>query len=708
MPRTLMLVPTNVGVGLTTVALGLVRAIDHHGVQVGFYKPVTQRHDSPTEQAVRLVSSNSTLTPTTPLDTKHVEALLSAGRRDDLLEQMVERFQQSIDEADVVVVQGLVSTPTYPYADQLNVDIAKALGAEVIFVAAQSNLAFEKQIQQIEIKAREYGGLHHQRVLGCIFNKINAPIDKNGYTRLDLTESIDPDNATKFIKKLNDCALFKTVSFKLLGAIVFDTKLIAPRVQDLIPQLKAKVVHAGNMHQRRILRVTLCARGVANMIDGLKSGTLVITSGDRVDIILATAMAALSGINIAGLLLTGNYDLPETVQRFCQQAMDTGLPILSVNADSFRTAINIHNFNLNVPLDDKERIETVKDHVAQHINEEWIKTLVTENVERRLSPAAFRYLLTDKARRANKKIVLPEGDEPRTVQAASICAARGIAQPVLIGKPSEIKRIAEINDIELPDSVQIIDPARVRNKYVPMLVQLREHKGMTKLIAKQQLEDNVMLGTMMLQQGEVDGLVSGAVHTTANTIRPALQLIKTAENAQIVSSVFFMCMPEQVLVYGDCAVNPNPNAEQLADIAIQSADSAKAFGIEPRVAMISYSTGTSGAGSDVEKVRHATEIVKQLRPDILIDGPLQYDAALIEKVAQTKAPDSEVAGRATVIIFPDLNTGNTTYKAVQRSANVLSIGPMLQGLRKPVNDLSRGATVDDIVFTIAITAIQAG
>ncbi|CSC80177.1 phosphate acetyltransferase [Vibrio cholerae] len=325
-----------------------------------------------------------------------------------------------------------------------------------------------------------------------------------------------------------------------------------------------------------------------------------------------------------------------------------------------------------------------------------------------MSPPAFRYQLTELARSANKRIVLPEGDEPRTVKAAAICAERGIAQCVLLGNPEEIKRVAAQQGVELGSGIEIIDPKVAQEKYVARLVELRKSKGMTEVVAREQLEDTVVLGTMMLERNEVDGLVSGAVHTTANTIRPPLQIIKTAPNASLVSSIFFMLLPDQVLVYGDCAINPDPNAEQLAEIAIQSADSAAAFGIEPRVAMISYSTGTSGQGADVDKVREATRIAKEKRPDLVIDGPLQYDAAIMENVAASKAPNSPVAGKATVFVFPDLNTGNTTYKAVQRSADLVSIGPMLQGMRKPVNDLSRGALVDDIVYTIALTAIQAG
>jgi phosphate acetyltransferase len=311
------------------------------------------------------------------------------------------------------------------------------------------------------------------------------------------------------------------------------------------------------------------------------------------------------------------------------------------------------------------------------------------------------------ARSANKRIVLPEGEEPRTIAAAAICSQRGIARPVLIGNPDIIQRTASQQGVVLGENVEIVDPLDIRPKYVAPMVELRKGKGLTEVVAAEQLEDNVVLGTMMLANGEVDGLVSGAVNTTANTIRPPLQLIKTAPGYNLVSSIFFMLLPDQVLVYGDCAINPDPTAEQLADIAIQSAESAEAFGIEPRVAMISYSTGSSGSGSDVEKVREATKIAKERRPELIIDGPLQYDAAIMENVAKSKAPDSPVAGKATVFIFPDLNTGNTTYKAVQRSADLISIGPMLQGMAKPVNDLSRGALVDDIVYTIALTAIQA-
>ena len=392
----------------------------------------------------------------------------------------------------------------------------------------------------------------------------------------------------------------------------------------------------------------------------------------------------------------------------CQQAFETGVPVLSVPWDTWQTSRHLMNFNPELPIDDEQRIGRIKQHVTDHVSNAWLASLATPaKSNEHLSPPAFRYQLTEQARIANKLIILPEGEDVRTIKAAAICVERGIARCQLLGSPEQIHLIAEQQGIVLPDNLMITDPELIRQNYINPLVEARSHKGMTELKAEQELTDNVMLATMMLQLGQVDGLVSGAVHTTANTIRPALQIVKTNPESPLVSSIFFMLLPDQVLVYGDCAINPDPNAEQLAEIAIQSADSAKAFGIPPQVAMISYSTGKSGKGSDVEKVAKATELVKAKRPDIVIDGPLQYDAAVMENVARKKAPDSPVAGHASVFVFPDLNTGNTTYKAVQRSADVISIGPMLQGLNKPVNDLSRGALVDDIVYTIALTAIQA-
>ncbi len=693
-----MLVPTNVGVGLNAVALGLVRAIDNHGVKVAFYKPVAVSHDVTDEDC----------DPYCPLSIREVESYLSEGREGDLLEDIVGRFEACAENVDVIVIQGMIATQDNPYVERLNRSIAKALDANVILVATPANFSPRMLSDHIEITAQTFGGIHHKNVLGCIINKVGGPVDEKGSTRFDLAGDLvnnDEDLCATFQEQ---CPIFSDKQFRLLGCIPWKTTLSAPRIKDIVNFLKARLICPGEFRTRRVSRISLCARSVSNMLGTLKPGSLIITSGDRTDIIIATALISLSGVQIAGLLLTGDYPFPQSTFKLCEQAILSGLPILSTRMDSYRTVVRLHQLDVEVAPDDEERIEASKDYMASYIDSQWIKQLTITSYERHLSPPAFRYQLVKKARSFNKVIVLPEGDEPRTVRAAIICGERNIARCVLLAENIEVERIAKHYGLSLNENVSIISPDSVRERYIDALVEIRKNKGMTAPVALEQLQDNVMLGTMMLQCGRVDGLVSGALHTTANTIRPAFQIIKTAPDAKLVSSIFFMCLPDQVLVYGDCAVNPDPTPEELADIAIQSANSAQAFNITPRVAMISYSTGTSGSGSDVEKVRQATHLVKQKRPDLLVDGPLQYDAALIQSVAKSKAPDSPVAGQATVVIFPDLNTGNTTYKAVQRSADVLSIGPMLQGLNKPVNDLSRGATVDDIVYTIAITAIQAG
>jgi phosphate acetyltransferase len=384
-----------------------------------------------------------------------------------------------------------------------------------------------------------------------------------------------------------------------------------------------------------------------------------------------------------------------------------GLPVLLVEDDTYHTATRVRDLDPGLPVDDTERIGNVTDTIADALDPSWLRSLTAASRSRRLSPAAFRYQLTELAHAADALVVLPEGTEPRTIRAAVACAERRIARCLLLGSPDKVAVRAGRLGLRLPEGVTVLDPQAVAERYVAPLVELRRHKGWTEDVAREHLADPVTVGTMMLQRGEVDGLVSGAVHTTASTVRPALQIIGPKPGARLVSSVLFMCLPDEVVVYGDCAINPQPDAEDLADIAIQSAASARLFGIEPRVAMISFSTGTSGSGSDVDKVAEATRIVCDREPDLLVDGPLQYAAAAIASVGQAKRPGSPVAGRASVFVFPDLDTGNTTYKAVQRSARVVSIGPMLQGLAKPVNDLSRGALVEDIIYTIALTAIQA-
>ncbi|WP_421682078.1 phosphate acetyltransferase [Stutzerimonas urumqiensis] len=691
--HTFFIAPTGFGVGLTSISLGLVRALERDGLKVGFFKPIAQPHpgDEGPERSSELIARTHGLTPPRPLGLGHVERMLGEGHMDELLEEIVSLFQQASQDKDVVIVEGMVPTRHASYAARVNSEIARSLDADVILVSAPENETLTELYDRIEIQAQQFGGPKDPKVLGVILNKVRHPGGLDEF--VDVLKAHAP--------------MLRGEQFRLIGCIPWADELNAPRTRDVADLLGARVLNAGDYEQRRVGKIVLCARAVPNTVSLLKPDVLVVTPGDRDDIILAASLATMNGVPLAGLLLCSDFAPDPRIMELCKGALQSGLPVLTVSTGSYDTATNLNRMNKEIPVDDRERAEKVTDFVAGHIEQGWLKQRCGNPRELRLSPPAFRYQLVKRAQAANKRIVLPEGSEPRTIQAAAICQARGIARCVLLAKPEEVHGVAQAQGITLPPDLEILDPDVIRARYVEPMVELRKGKGLNAPMAEAQLEDSVVMGTMMLALDEVDGLVSGAIHTTANTIRPALQLIKTAPGYNLVSSVFFMLLPDQVVVYGDCAVNPDPTAAELAEIAIQSADSAAAFGILPRVAMISYSTGSSGSGEEVEKVREATRIARELRPDLALDGPLQYDAAAIESVGRQKAPDSPVAGRATVFIFPDLNTGNTTYKAVQRSANVISVGPMLQGLRKPVNDLSRGALVDDIVFTIALTAIQA-
>ncbi|MGP6488115.1 MULTISPECIES: phosphate acetyltransferase [Duffyella] len=704
-----MLIPTGTSVGLTSVSIGVIRAMERKGVRLSVFKPIAQPRSggNTPDQTTTIIRKNSTIPAAEPLHMSRVESLLGSNQQDVLMEEIIARYHENTQDAEVVLVEGLVPTRKHQFANALNYEIAKTLNAEIVFVMALGNDSPAQLKERIELTQSSFGGSKNKNITGVIINKLNAPVDEQGRTRPDLSEIFDDSNKAS-VANIDPKQLFANSPLPVLGCVPWSFELIATRAIDMCRHLNAEIVNEGEIQTRRVKSVTFCARSIPHMLEHFRPGSLLVTSADRPDVLVAACLAAMNGIEIGAILLTGGYDIDARINQLCERAFQTGLPVFMVKTNTWQTSLSLQSFNLEVPSDDTQRIERVSEYVASHIDADWIESLTAASERsRRLSPPAFRYQLTELARKAGKRIVLPEGDEPRTVKAASICAERGIATCVLLGNPEEIKRVAAAQGVVLNSGIEIIDPEVARKNYIARLVELRKNKGMTEVVAEEQLEDNVVLGTMMLEGGEVDGLVSGAVHTTANTIRPPLQLIKTAPNSSLVSSVFFMLLPEQVLVYGDCAINPDPDAEQLAEIAIQSADSAQAFGIDPRVAMISYSTGNSGAGSDVEKVREATRIAQAKRPDLVIDGPLQYDAAIMADVAKSKAPDSPVAGRATVFIFPDLNTGNTTYKAVQRSADLISIGPMLQGMRKPVNDLSRGALVDDIVYTIALTAIQA-
>jgi phosphate acetyltransferase len=705
MSHRIMLIPVGFGVGLTSVVQGLIHACQQKGINVGHFKPISQpSRNLLTNKKSTTNNLTSKITSSTSISLTYVEQQMGDGKHDIVLEKIVGAFNDFEKKHDVVIIEGLIPTTRQPYAGRINRDVVQALSADIVLVAAPDNDSSEEFEDRLEVSAETFSGIKNKRLIGCIINKINSP-DKDEYGLLPRENEFNSDYD---LAPLINLSIFKNRHFDLLGTISWEMDLIAPRVIDISNYLNAEVLNEGDMSHRRIRSISFCARSVGNLMSHLQPSRLIVTPGDRTDIIIATCLSALNGTKVGALLLTNGYKPNEQVMALCQQALSAGLPMLSVPWDTWQTSRHLMNYNPETPEDDIQRHDKVKEYVAENLSAKWLQHL-SENVKQsnQMSPPAFRHKLTELARSANKLIILPEGTDVRTIKAAAICAERGIARCQLLGDKESIIRIAEQQGINLPEGLLITDPELIRDNYIAPLMELRKHKGLTEVVAKQELKDNVVLATMMLQLGQVDGLVSGAVNTTANTIRPALQLIKTAEGSSLVSSIFFMLLPEQVLVYGDCAINPEPTAEQLSDIAIQSADSAIKFGIEPKVAMISYSTGSSGVGADVEKVAKATKLAQAKRPDLIIDGPLQYDAAIIENVAKKKAPNSPVAGKANVFIFPDLNTGNTTYKAVQRSADLVSIGPMLQGMRKPVNDLSRGALVDDIVYTIALTAIQA-
>lgn len=706
MPHTILVAPAGRQVGLTSACLGLVRALDREGLRVAFVKPIAARGEDTSAALMRL---GARLAPPEPIARAEADDLLAAGDDQVLMERVVALCRAAGEGADVLVVEGMAPEPGMVHSTRVDALMLRALDAELLLVGSPRGETPAELASAIAIAAHAYGPHASGRAVSCILNRVGANASaaraeepRPPWVTAGLREEpLGEDEIAAYR------AALEAEELRPVAIVPARAELAAPRVKDLAGFLGATVLHAGDLERRRIRHVALCAMTVPNALRAFVSGALVITPGDRSDVLLAASLAVLGGTPLAGLLLTGGLRPDPRVLELCRTALETGLPLLSVEVDSYPAASAVAAMPPGIPIDDAERVERVMNAVADRIDPAWVKSLSGPRRQRRLSPPAFRHRLVEAARAASKRIVLPEGAEPRTVAAAAIAETRGIARCVLLGAPAEVQEVARKQGIKLPGSLEIIDPATLAPRYVEPLVERRRAKGMTPERAIAELGDAIMVGTMMMALDEADGLVSGAVHTTAHTIRPALQLIKTVPGCDQVSSVFFMCLPEQVLVFGDCAVNPNPTAEQLADIAIQSADSARAFGIEPRVAMLSYSTGTSGGGDDVAKVKIATDLGRKLRPDLHIDGPLQYDAAIVPEVGRQKAPSSTVAGQATVFVFPDLDAGNVTYKAVQRSANVVSIGPMLQGLAKPVNDLSRGCLVEDIVFTIALTAIQA-
>ena len=682
------LAPVSDDVGPTSMALGLVQALRRDHVAVGFVEPILHPASrGAADLATHFARTILHLDAPEPIGYADAETAVRGGGLDTLMEGLVATAEAAGAGCDALVIQGLIPFADLQIAAKLNAAMVQSFAASLVPVLSGAGQTAQTLAGIVDLTIRQFADNEEPPpVAGVLVNRVK------------------PAPLTGALGKFLMCAAGPV---PLLADVPFEPRLSAPRLSDVVEALNLGIEQAGNLPHARVQNLVTAGRGVEGVIDRLLPGSLVVAAGERSDIVLATALAYMQGIQIAGLLLTCGTRLSPQIAAMLRAPMLAGLPILTTTQDTFATDTALAGLSRHVRRDDTERMTQAIAHAEAHIDTAALRTQLRHAGPVRMPPAAFRHRMVQAARAASRRIVLPEGTEPRTVQAAAICQRKGIATCVLLGDPARVGDVARAYGVVLPAGLEIVDPAAVRGAYALPMTELRRAKGLTEAQARQQLEDNVVLGTMMLAAGEVDGLVSGAEHTTANTIRPALQLIRTAPGVSVVSSVFFMLMPNEVLVYGDCAVNPDPSAEELADIAIQSADSAASFGIDPLVAMISYSTGSSGGGAGVEKVRRALDLARAKRPELLIDGPMQYDAASVASVGLQKAPASPVAGRANVFIFPDLNTGNTTYKAVQRSAHVVSIGPMLLGLRKPVNDLSRGALVDDIVYTIALTAVQA-
>lgn len=670
MTRVLMLLPSGPHVGLKATTYAVAQFFSSQGVRTRIFRPIYQPdiQQEPDPGAITLSTATS---------------LYAKGHHDSLIDDIVGQLYASKETVDCCIIPGLHHGEDQSVTQAINKKIALALNASIVIVTSGQGTSIQHLIERVDSAKQFISYRGKNRVVGCVINKALPHIVNN------------------HIQICND------LTVPLMAIVPWQDALASMRLCDIIDPLGARIFHDAAIESARVQRTTLCARGVDNMVEALQPGTLIITASDRSDILLASATAVASGTALAGLLLTGGQQPHPAIYRLIQPLIASSLPILLTDFDSFTTTMHIQNMAYHIHDDDDFMKKLAANKLAPYFDSQWLDTWLSGQYTPQLTPAAFCYQLAERAKQQPKKILLPEGEEPRIIEAAIEAYQRQVAHPILLGRREVILDIVENMGLEWNAHIIIMDPDEQRSRFIDPLVRMRAHKGMDQHIAAAQLEDAIVLGTMMLALDEVDGLVAGAITTTAHTIRPALQLIKTTEDSPMVSSLFFMCLPNQVMVYADCAMNPNPDAEALAYIARATADSAVQFGLSPSVAMLSYATGSSGQGVAVDKVIAATAKIRKLAPDLRVDGPLQYDAAINPNVAAKKAPNSPVAGSANVLIFPDLNTGNTTYKAVQRSTDALCIGPMLQGLRRPVNDLSRGASVDDIVFTIMITAIQA-
>ncbi|MFC5169100.1 phosphate acetyltransferase [Streptomyces mutomycini] len=686
MARSVYVTGIDRGDGRQVVDLGVMELLTRQVDRVGVFRPLI--HDGP-DRLFELLRARYRLSqsPETVfgMDYQEASAVQAEKGTDELVSLLVERFHRVARDYEVVLVLGSDYAATQlPDELALNARLANEFGASLIAVVGGKDQDAGSVRAETRNAYRAYAGLGCD-VLAMIVNRV-ASADRS-----DIAERLGAQLPVP-------CSVLPD-----------DPALSAPTVAQITAALGGTVLLGDDSGLARdALDFVFGGAMLPNLLKALTPGCMVVTPGDRADLVIGSLAAHSAGTPpIAGVLLTLNERPGEEILRLAAR-LAPGTPVVAVTGGSFPTAAELFALEGKLNAATPRKAETALGLFERHVDTGALLERISLARSGRVTPMMFEHELLEQARSDRRRVVLPEGTEERVLRAADVLLRRDVCDLTLLGDTDVIRKKAADLGIDLAET-QIVDPqtSELRQPFAERYAALRAHRGVTVELAHDVVSDVNYFGTLMVQEGLADGMVSGSVHSTAATIRPAFEIIKTKPDASIVSSVFFMCLADKVLVYGDCAVNPDPDAEQLADIAVQSAVTAARFGVDPRIAMLSYSTGTSGSGADVDKVREATERVRASRPDLRIEGPIQYDAAVEPSVAATKLPASEVAGRATVLIFPDLNTGNNTYKAVQRSAGAVAVGPVLQGLRKPVNDLSRGALVQDIVNTVAITAIQA-
>ena len=695
MSRSIYLATTEPHCGKSLISLGITELLLRRTSRVGVFRPiidVPSEHERDKNIDLLLSHFNLNITYEDTFAFKRDEAtrLVGSGKYDEVLLGIIEKYKALERQCDFVLCIGSdLAVETAALEFDFNADVAKNLGCPVLIMTIAAGRDAGAVVNSVRTSLAAFVERGCQ-VLGAVANR--ADMDSVQQIKAALAKELPQGDV-------------------LLSVVPAHKLLSSPTIKEVIKHLDAEILYGGNQLDRLAYRFMVIAMRLQNYLQHLTENAVLITPGDRNDVILSALQAHQSCYypQISGIVLSGGLRPAPSVAHLLDGLPDK-VPILSVQTDTYDTAARVGTIRSYITPDNQAKIDLSLELFEEFVDTEALEAQMSSVKARGITPRMFIYDLAERARSNKKRIVLPEGEDERILRAADVLLNREIVDLTLLGNPEKVRGEIQRLGLNLPaDTVPIIEPQHSPKlpEYAQTLVELRKHKGMNLDYAYDRLCDVSYFGTMMVYFGDADGMVSGAAHTTQHTIRPALQFIKTKPGFTVVSSVFFMCLDDEVLVYGDCAVNPDPSAEQLAEIAISSADTASAFGIEPRVAMLSYSSGESGVGEDVEKVRKATRLAREKRPDLRLDGPLQYDAAVDPSVAAKKMPGSEVAGHATVFVFPDLNTGNNTYKAVQRETGAIAIGPVLQGLKKPVNDLSRGCTVEDIINTVSITAIQA-